>query len=237
MIEPFDISAFPFAEECKSSLFYENFCTFVSKTTYRSRPIVADAARVLEIDTDKVVKVLVSAGYLSSKQIEWSDEISGILLDERAVAYLKKYNRKKLIRYYHTASKAVKSMSEEEKRTFDNFIKLYTNPVKSRSGYKSRSTSKPKIDQRKIDKAFLRELFQSQADVLIYALGPSEPAVLSAVRNSIYYHITVSEASSYDFIPGILPEWIKSMVALRYHIFSTEDDSDDYSSSVISYLC
>ena len=188
----------------------------------RIRPSIADAARVLEIDEEEVVKILSSSGCLSERQLYWVSDRSAMSLDKRAVECLKKYNRKKLKKYYNSASRASMSMSGEEKRTFDNFVKLYTRGSKTKS--------KHSIDQNKIDQAFLRELFYSQENHIQYTMEPSESAVLGEVRNSIYYHVNVNETTEYDFISGILPECIRTMVALRYYIFTSEDDSDVYSS-------
>lgn len=188
------------------------------------RPSVKDAARVLDIEEDEVIRILVSSGCLSRKVMEWMIDRSSLPLDGRAVACLMKYNRKKLKRYYRSASRAAMSMSGEEKRTFDNFVRLYVRT--------SKSGKTPRIDNELIDQVFLRELFSSQGSDIRSSMEPSESSVLWSTRRSLYYRVRINETSAYDSMSGILPEWFMSMIALRYHIFTTEDDIERYSISL-----
>ena len=54
----------------------------------RIRPSIADAARVLEIDEEEVVKILSSSGCLSERQLYWVSDRSAMSLDKRAVECL-----------------------------------------------------------------------------------------------------------------------------------------------------
>lgn len=193
------------------------------------RPTVIDAARVLEIEEKDVVDILRSSRCITREDTIWAYEEPGMLLDERSVSCLMKFNRKKLNKYYRSAQRATMSMSEEEKRTFDNFVRLYTKANKSKSKYR--------IDQNKIDKAFLKELFQTQDVGIIYSMTQAEIDVLNEVRNSVYYHVIVNETFTYDVILGIMYDWVRSMFALRCHIFSTEADDNSHSSisDILSY--
>lgn len=193
------------------------------------RPTVIDAARVLEIGEKDVVDILRASRCISRMDAIYAYEEPGMLLDERSVSCLMKFNRKKLNKYYRSAQRATKSMSEEEKRTFDNFVRLYTKANKSKS--------KHRIDQHKIDKAFLKELFQSQDVGIIYSMTQAEIDVLNEVRNSVYYHVIVNDTLAYDVIPGIMYDWVRSMAALRCHIFPAEPDDNNHSlrSDILSY--
>ena len=164
------------------------------------RPTVIDAARVLEIEEKDVVDILRSSRCITREDAIWAYEEPGMLLDERSVSCLMKFNRKKLNKYYRSAQRATMSMSEEEKRTFDNFVRLYTKANKSKSKYR--------IDQNKIDKAFLKELFQTQDVGIIYSMTQAEIDALNEVRNSVYYHVIVNETFTYDAILGIMYDWV-----------------------------
>lgn len=196
------------------------------------RPTIGDAARVLKCDVDTVVNALRSACCIDSVEELTVEEISGRFLDAKSVQFLAKYNYNKLKKYYLASVKDVESMSEEERRTFDKFVKSYS--------FSSKNRRVQRTNRRKIEREFLRELFTPLTASVIYDLTQTEAETIGGVRKSSTYKslfINMAARCRIKAVPhtrrrgaGLLA----MLISLRYHIFSSESEDNNHCAFSIS---
>lgn len=206
--------------------FFRSFC----------RPTVGDATRVIGCDVDVLACALASAGCIEYDPELGSEETSRIHLSERSVKFLIRYNYNKLRKYYLASVKDVESMSEEERRTFDKFVKSYS--------FSSKNRRVQRANRIKIEREFLRELFTPLTVNVIYDLTQTEAEAIGDVRKSSKYKslfIDTLAKCHIKVVPLLRRNFslLTMLMSLRYHIFSSEPEDNDncaYSKG-ISYNC